>query len=143
MSTVHSLFQFEKNIYYKNVHYMYRTRAIITCGLYTFYLIFDGQKPFFKELFFVKFWLYVRLVFKSIVGYSGSCTVYMVSIEKIFFGKRHIKYNSPTVAEGKTFILVFCVLYIDSTKLFTRHKRLGWKFCHLQWSVNSTLVNKL
>ena len=72
MSTVHSLLQFEKNIYYKNVHYMYRTRAIITCGLYTFYLIFDGQKPFFKELFFVKFWLYVRLVFKSIVGYSGS-----------------------------------------------------------------------
>ena len=29
----------------------YRTRAIITCGLYTFYPIFEGQKRFFKELF--------------------------------------------------------------------------------------------
>ena len=33
----------------------YRTRAIITRGLYTFYPIFEGQKRFFKELFFVKF----------------------------------------------------------------------------------------
>ena len=32
----------------------YRTRAIITRGLYTFYPIFEGQKRFFKELFFVK-----------------------------------------------------------------------------------------
>ena len=30
---------------------MYRTRAIITRGLYTFYPIFKGQKRFFKELF--------------------------------------------------------------------------------------------
>ena len=30
---------------------MYRTRAIITRGLYTFYPIFEGQKRFFKELF--------------------------------------------------------------------------------------------
>ena len=29
----------------------YRTRAIITRGLYTFYPIFKGQKRFFKELF--------------------------------------------------------------------------------------------
>ena len=29
----------------------YRTRAIITRGLYTFYPIFEGQKRFFKELF--------------------------------------------------------------------------------------------
>ena len=33
----------------------YRTRAIITRGLYTFYPIFEGQKRLFKELFFVKF----------------------------------------------------------------------------------------
>ena len=30
---------------------MYRTRAIITRDLYTFYPIFEGQKGFFKELF--------------------------------------------------------------------------------------------
>ena len=29
----------------------YRTRAIITRGMYTFYPIFEGQKRFFKELF--------------------------------------------------------------------------------------------
>ena len=29
----------------------YRTRAIITRGLYTFYPIFESQKRFFKELF--------------------------------------------------------------------------------------------
>ena len=29
----------------------YRTRAIITRGLYTFYPIFEGQKRLFKELF--------------------------------------------------------------------------------------------
>ena len=44
-------------------------------------------------------------------------------------------------ADGKTFVIVFCVLWIDSTQLFTRRKRLGQKFCHLQQSVNSTLVH--
>ena len=29
----------------------YRTRAIITRGLYTFYPLFEGQKRFFKEVF--------------------------------------------------------------------------------------------
>ena len=29
----------------------YRTRTIITRGLYTLYSIFEGQKGFFKELF--------------------------------------------------------------------------------------------
>ena len=33
----------------------YRTRAIITRGLYTFYPIFEGQKRLFKELVLVKF----------------------------------------------------------------------------------------
>ena len=37
---------------------IYRMRAIITRGLYTFYPIFEGQKRLFKELF------YVQLVFK-------------------------------------------------------------------------------
>ena len=32
-------------------HYVYRTHAIRTHGLYTFYPIFEGQKCFFKELF--------------------------------------------------------------------------------------------
>ena len=32
-------------------NYIYRTRAIITRGLYTFYPIFEGQKRLFKELF--------------------------------------------------------------------------------------------
>ena len=43
----------------------YRTRAIITHGLYTFYPLFKVQKRFFKGLFFLKFWPYVWLVFKS------------------------------------------------------------------------------
>ena len=43
----------------------YHTCAIITRGLYIFYPILKGQKCFFKELFFVKFCPYVRLVFKS------------------------------------------------------------------------------
>ena len=36
----------------KKVHLsnIYRTRAIITRGLYTFYPLFEGQKRFFKEL---------------------------------------------------------------------------------------------
>ena len=29
----------------------YRTRAIITRGLYIFYPLFEGQKRFFKEVF--------------------------------------------------------------------------------------------
>ena len=32
-------------------NFIYRTRAIITRGLYTFYPIFNGQKRLFKELF--------------------------------------------------------------------------------------------
>ena len=44
-----------------------------------------------------------------------------------------LKYYSPTVADSKSFIL-------DSTRLYTRCKRLGPTFCHLQQSVNSTLV---
>ena len=31
----------------------YRTRAIITRGLYIFYPLFEVQKRFFKELFFL------------------------------------------------------------------------------------------
>ena len=30
---------------------IYRTRAIITCGLYIFNPLFEGQKRFFKEVF--------------------------------------------------------------------------------------------
>ena len=33
------------------VTYIYRTSAIITCGLYTFYPLFEVQKRFFKRLF--------------------------------------------------------------------------------------------
>ena len=32
-------------------HMVYRTRAIITRGLYIFYPLFEGQKRFFKEVF--------------------------------------------------------------------------------------------
>ena len=35
-------------LYSENI---YRTRAIITRGLYIFYPLFEGQKPFFKGLF--------------------------------------------------------------------------------------------
>ena len=34
-------------------HFIYRTRAIITRGLYTFYPLFKAQKRFFKGLFFL------------------------------------------------------------------------------------------
>ena len=33
------------------VLFIYRTRAIITRGLYIFYPLFEGQKRFFKGLF--------------------------------------------------------------------------------------------
>ena len=35
----------------ENTNFTYRTRAIITRGLYTFYPLFEGQKRFFKEVF--------------------------------------------------------------------------------------------
>ena len=47
-------FDKEKNIY--------RTRAIITRGLYSFYPLFGVQ----KRAFFLNFWPYVWLVFKSV-----------------------------------------------------------------------------
>ena len=54
----------------------YRTRAIITNDLYTFYSPFEGQKRFFR-----KFCLYVWLVFKggvqSRAGYDGAHTVHI------------------------------------------------------------------
>ena len=37
--------------YYFAYLHTYRKRAIITRGLYTFYPIFEVQKPLFKELF--------------------------------------------------------------------------------------------
>ena len=40
----------------------YRRCAIITRDLYTFYLLFEVKKRFFKGLFFLKFWPYVWLV---------------------------------------------------------------------------------
>ena len=65
----------------------YRTRAIITRGLYTFYPIFEGQKRVFKELFSQNSDLMYGLTygaaglvfksgFKSIAGYSGARTVH-------------------------------------------------------------------
>ena len=43
----------------------YCMRVIITRGLYTFYPLFKVQKRFFKGIFFLKFWPYFWLVFKS------------------------------------------------------------------------------
>ena len=43
----------------------YRTRAIITRGLYILNPLFEGQKRFFQGVFFFKFCLYEWLVFKS------------------------------------------------------------------------------
>ena len=51
-----------KNIFWeKNIYtlYIYRTRAIITRGLYTFYLLFE------KQFMDCDLWPYVWLVFKS------------------------------------------------------------------------------
>ena len=51
---------------------MYRTRAIITRGLYTtFYPIFKGQKRFLRSFFFVKFCSYVWLVMEQFKIKSG------------------------------------------------------------------------
>ena len=44
-------------------------------------------------------------------------------------------YYSPTIAEGKTFNLVFC----NSVEYIHCCKRLRRKFCLLQWWVNCTL----
>ena len=59
----------------------YRTRAIITRGLYIFYPIFEDHFFVFKEVFFTKFFPYVWLVFKSGFssrsGYDGVRTVYL------------------------------------------------------------------
>ena len=49
---------------YDRYNYKYRTRAIITRGLYIFNPLFEGQKSFFKEVFSENF-AYVWLVFKS------------------------------------------------------------------------------
>ena len=46
-------------------HYKYCTRAIISRGLYIFYLIFKDHFFVFKEVFFRKLYTYVWLVFKS------------------------------------------------------------------------------
>ena len=43
----------------------YHIRAIITRGLHTFHPLFKVQKRFFQGSFFLKFWPYVWLVFKS------------------------------------------------------------------------------
>ena len=68
---------------------MYRTRAIITRGLYTFYPLFEVQKRFFKEFFFLKFWPYVWLVFKSGLksraGYDGARTVNKILPKYVIF----------------------------------------------------------
>ena len=57
----------------------YRTCAIITRSLYTFYPFLEVQIRFFQGSFFLKFLPYVRLVFKSsfksITGYDGAFTV--------------------------------------------------------------------
>jgi hypothetical protein len=40
----------------------YRTRAIITRGLFTFYSLFEVQKHFFPGAFFLKFLPYLCMV---------------------------------------------------------------------------------
>ena len=54
-----------ENIWFPLGFLIHHTRAIITRGLYAFYPIFEDQKRLFKQLFFVKFWPCVQLVFKS------------------------------------------------------------------------------
>ena len=45
------VFGLETNFLFKSIPTNYRTRAIITPGLYIFYPIFEGQKRFFKKKF--------------------------------------------------------------------------------------------
>ena len=47
------------------MNFNYRTRAILTRELYTFYPLFEVQKRFFKGLFFLKLCPYAWLVFMS------------------------------------------------------------------------------
>ena len=57
--------------------------VIIIRSLYAFYLIFDRQKRFLRR-FFVKYWPYVQLVFKSSFKsgaiYNGARTIYILKI---------------------------------------------------------------
>ena len=41
-------------MFFEGEDFAYRTRAIITRGLYTFYPLFEVQKRFFKGFFFLK-----------------------------------------------------------------------------------------
>jgi hypothetical protein len=79
----------------------YHTSAFITRGLYS---LFEVQKRFFKGIFFLKFWLYVWLVFKSgfesRAGYSGARTVF-------FF-----KFFSQPIG------LVWSLLFIDIIPMY-------------------------
>ena len=61
--------------------------------------------------------------------------IYCSSIYSIIFYIRVGKYYSPTIAEGKTLVLVFC----NSVESMHCYKILGQKFCLLQQQVNSTL----
>jgi hypothetical protein len=67
-------------VFSDNFQIRYRTRAIITRGLYIYYSIFEVHFFVFKEVFFRKFCPYLCLVFKSgfklRAGYDGACTVH-------------------------------------------------------------------
>ena len=68
---------------------MYRTRGIITRGLYISNPLFKWSKRVFYGAFFVKFCRYVLLVFKSGLksraGYNGARTVYIFHIISYLF----------------------------------------------------------
>ena len=70
VSSCHELFQYVFSMMVPSVNFlsqMWHENSFSPpfLGLYTFYSIFEVQKRFFKELFFLKFWPYVWLAFKS------------------------------------------------------------------------------
>ena len=76
-----------------------RTRTNITRGLYTFYPLFEVPKTFFQGAFFLKFWPYVWLVFKSGIksraGYDGARTVYTGTPEQARLTRPRSALNFP------------------------------------------------
>ena len=114
--------------------YIYRTRAIITRGLYTFYPLFGVQKRFFK----VQFWPYVWLVFKSgfysKAGYSGARTVNQNTYDD------WLSLHSQVLCINQLQINTIWRMYLDDTNI--KWQSVVTTFC-FYWKNNIDIIEKL
>ena len=116
-----------KQVDFEKVHWIEETR-LEAKKAYTSWTKKEGSNTRWKiTCFFVTPCRSQRLV----------SSMYMVQI--LVQSNFELKYYSPTVTEGKTFVLVFCNI-VESIHCC---KRLKWKFCLLQWWVKSTLLWKV